>query len=314
MTDKLKKIIQFIWPVAAFCLFLFVFFKYAYADNSLGNDAFKYLDKTLPSFGGANGSTGQDVAVNVVRRGISLIKYMIGGVAMIFGLIYAMSFVFARGKEDTISKARTNFLWLLLGFVIIMAADQVASIFNPETAKSDKLIDFQAGRDLLRNAANYIKWLFGSVIVLLMTMSGLRMVTSRGKEEILKKQKENLFFSGIGMLVILLASNIVDAVYYLNGDDYKAAQASVGITQIGGIIKLLLVFLGPVAILFTIYAGFMYLTALDNEDSAKKARKMIVAGVTGIVIIYAAYALVNTFIKVPSVPAAPTATTAAPTS
>ena len=302
MIDKLKKIIRFIWPVAAFCLILFVLLNYAHAQSSLGDDAFKYLDSQLPSFTSPEGASGQDTVMLIIKKAISLTKYLVGGVALIMGLIYAMSFIFARGKDDVITKARTNFLWLLMGFVIIMVSDQIAEIFNPVKSTSGQLINFQAGRDILRDVTNYAKWLLGSVIVLFMTISGLRMITSRGKEEILTKQKENLFFSGIGILVILLASNIVDAIYYLNGDDYKAAKASVGIAQIGGIIKLILVFLGPVAVLFTLYAGFMYLTALNNEDRTKKARGMIIAGITGIVIIYSAYALVNTFISAPLLP------------
>ena len=100
------------------------------------------------------------------------------------------------------------------------------------------------------------------------------------------------------MLVILLGSNIVNAIYVVNEEtgQVAAARAEAGITEIGGVIRLILAFLGPVAVIITIYAGFMLLTAFENEERAKKAKTMIVAGVTGIVIIYAAYAIVNTII------------------
>jgi len=62
---------------------------------------------------------------------------------------------------------------------------------------------------------------------------------------------------------------------------------------------LTLVFLGPMAIGFTIYAGIFYLMALDQEDKASKGKQMIIGGVTGVVIIYAAYALVNTIAAEP---------------
>jgi len=45
------------------------------------------------------------------------------------------------------------------------------------------------------------------------------------------------------------------------------------------------------------------MTAFENEDRAKKARKMITAGVTGIVLVYMAYALVTTFMTAPLTPA-----------
>lgn len=297
MIKKIKKILIFLWPVAVFCLLLFVGLKVAYAQGSLGSEWDQFLKGDLKSFRGPDNATGEELAASVIKRLIGIVKYIMGGVALLFGILYATSLIFARGKEESISKQKTNFLWVFMGFVVLMIAEQVAGIFNPEHATSEKLIDFKAGNDQLRDIAGYLKSLFYSIIVLLMTISGIRLITAGGNQEEIDKQKRNLTFSGIGMLVVLLASNIVNAIYVVNEETGQAsvAEAEVGITEIGGIIRLILVFLGPIAVAFTIYAGFMYLTALDNEERATKARRMIVAGITGITIIYAAYALVNTF-------------------
>jgi hypothetical protein len=222
------------------------------------------------------------------------------GVALLFGILYASSLVFARGNEDAIGKQKKNFLWAFTGFVILMVASGVSGIFNPEKATSNELINFKDARTQVLEVAKYLKWMLGSVIVLLMTVSGIRMITASGNEETIKKQKTNLIWSGIGMLVMLLASNIVNAIYVVKDGIAAPAATTTASTEIGGIIRLILVFLGPVAVLFTLYAGFFYMTALENEERAKKARAMIVAGVTGIVIIYAAYALVNTFYAAPA--------------
>jgi len=308
MTDKIIKFLKFIWPAAVFCLVLFAFLNIAYAQDSLGGWA-KYLQPILPSFNALTGATGEDIAASVIRRGITLVKYLVGAGALIMGLIYGMNFVFARGKEDVITKYRQNFLWLFIGFVIIMTAENIANIFNPEEAKANALIDFKAANDQIRQVTNYIKWLIGSVIVLFITVSGVRLVLARGNQEKITKQKNHLIYSGIGMLVLLLATNIVNAIYVFgNPDEIVAANSTVAITELGSIIRLLLVFLGPVTIIFTISAGFMYLTAFENEDRAKKARKMITAGVTGIVLVYMAYALVNTFMTAPLTPATTTVT------
>ena len=296
MSKKIIKIIKYIWPIVAFCLFLFLFFNVVQAQDSLGTGWDEYIKGVLPDFTTPTDATGEDIAASVIRRGISLLKYLIGGVALIFGLIYAMNFIFARGNEETISKYKKNFLWLVVGFLIIMVAENISNIFNPEVAKSEQLIDFAAGRDQLRDIANYLKWLFGSVIMLLITISGIRLITAGGKQETIDKEKQHLIWSAIGMLVILLATNIVNAIYVIQSPEVIiAADSTVAVTEVGSIIRLLLVFLGPIAILFTILAGFMYLTALDNEERASKAKRMIIGGVTGIVIIYISYALVNTF-------------------
>ncbi|MBN2096279.1 hypothetical protein JW752_02655 [Candidatus Peregrinibacteria bacterium] len=293
MIEKIKKSLNFLWPVALFCVMLLVFFKTVHAQSALGSAWDQFLRNDLKSFGGAPGAAGEDVAVNVIRRGISIVKYVMGGAALIFGFLYATNLIFSRGKEETISKQKTNFLWILVGFLILMLAEQVANIFNPEQSTSENLIDFEAGRDKLRDITDYLKWLFGSIIVLLMTISGIRLITAGGNQETIDKQKRNLTWSGLGILIILLASGIVNAVYVV--EEGTVAETSEGLTQIGGLIRLLLVFLGPIAIAFTIYAGFMYLTAFENEERAKTAKNMIIGGVTGIIFIYAAYALVSTF-------------------
>jgi len=305
MPKKIIKFLKFIYPVALFCFLLFAFLNFVNAQDSLGGDWSQYLENDLPSFSGPTGATGEDLAANVIRRGISLTKYLVGGAALLMGIIYGINFVLARGKEEVISKYKTNFLWLFIGFVIIMAAENIANIFNPEKATSEELIDFNAASDQLRDVTNYIKWLFGSIIVLMMTVSGVKLITAQGEQEKITKEKNNLIYSSIGMLVLLLASNIVNSIYVIKDPDtIVAAEATTGITELGGIIRLLLAFLGPVTIIFTIAAGFMYMTAFENEERAKTARRMIIAGITGIVFVYMAFALVNTFLTAPLTPVA----------
>ena len=69
--------------------------------------------------------------------------------------------VFARGKEEVITKQKTNFLYVFMGFIILIISENVAGIFNPEKATTDKLIDFEAAHDQLRDIVDYIKWLLG---------------------------------------------------------------------------------------------------------------------------------------------------------
>lgn len=55
-------------------------------------------------------------------------------------------------------------------------------------------------------------------------------------------------------------------------------------------------FLGLVAMIALIFAGFLYVTSLGNEEQAKKAKNIIVWVVLGIVVILVAFAMVNTLI------------------
>jgi hypothetical protein len=295
--QAIKKIFKIVGPIALICVGVLIVLKTAHAAESyLGTDWDKYLEGNLKTFTGAEGQTGEALAIQFVQNLIRIVRYIIGGVALVMGTIYAMMLVLARGKEETISKQRQNFIWVLIGFVILIISENVARvIFNPETATSEKLIDFGAARDQLRSITTYMKWLFGSIFVLLMAISSIRMVMSGGDEETITKQKRNLTWSFLGMLIMLLASNIVNAIYVIKEPgEIVAGSAEAVTTELSGIIKLLLAFLGPIAVIFTIFAGFYYMAAMDNEERAQKAKRMIVGGVTGIVLIYAAYAIVNT--------------------
>ena len=294
----LKKIIHHLWPTALFCAALFLLMDVVYAQSYLGEGWNQFL-QSLPGYSELEGQkSGEQLAVGFIKNGAKIVRYVLGGLAVIMGTLYGMALIFARGREQEIEKQKQNFTYVFIGFIVLIISENIASIFNPEQATAEKIIDFDAARDQLRQAVDYLKWLLGSIILLLMIISSVRMIMAGGEEEEISKQKRNITWSIIGMMVILLASNIVNAVYVINspGELVPASPQNV-MEELAGIIRLILVFLGPLAVAFTIYAGFTYLTAMDNETRAEKGKKMIIGGITGIVIIYSAYALVNTVVQ-----------------
>ncbi|MBN2306576.1 hypothetical protein JXD20_01185 [Candidatus Peregrinibacteria bacterium] len=291
--NKIIRAFRIMVPWAGFFVLLLFTVKIAHAQSYLGEGWDKYLGG-VKTFAPTTAS-GEELAIGFAKNLIRIIRNVVGGVALIMGVLYGFRLVIARGQEDVITKQKNNFLYALLGFMMLIIAENVASIFNPERATTAQLIDFDAARDQLRDITDYIKWLLGSVAVLMMVISSIRMITARGEEEAITKQKRNITWSFLGLLTIMLASNIVNSIYVLNEPaETRAAAAETGIGEFAGVIRLILVFVGPLAIIFTIYAGYIYLTALDNEDRATKGKRMIVEGVVAIVIIYGAYALVNT--------------------
>ena len=62
---------------------------------------------------------------------------------------------------------------------------------------------------------------------------------------------------------------------------------------IANIINIALGFLGIVAVVIIIYAGFKWMTAAGNEDQAGEAKKMITQAVAGLVVIFLAWVIAN---------------------
>jgi Zn-dependent protease with chaperone function len=57
------------------------------------------------------------------------------------------------------------------------------------------------------------------------------------------------------------------------------------------IVRLLLGFLGIVAILILLYGGFLWFTSAGNEEKVGQAKKVISAAIIGLVIIFISYAI-----------------------
>ncbi|MBL7021955.1 hypothetical protein ISR92_01365 [Patescibacteria group bacterium] len=57
------------------------------------------------------------------------------------------------------------------------------------------------------------------------------------------------------------------------------------------IIKVILGFLGLIAVVIILVGGFFWMTAGGNEDNVKKGRKWIINGVIGLLIVLSAYAI-----------------------
>ena len=57
------------------------------------------------------------------------------------------------------------------------------------------------------------------------------------------------------------------------------------------IIRVIMSFLGIVALILILYGGFVWMTAGGNEDKVAQAKRIIVAGFIGLIIILTAFAL-----------------------
>ncbi|NCB20853.1 MAG: hypothetical protein EOM88_02945 [Clostridia bacterium] len=62
-------------------------------------------------------------------------------------------------------------------------------------------------------------------------------------------------------------------------------------SYISGIITLVLSMLGVLFLILIIYGGFLWMTAMGNEEKAKKAKNLITDALIGLIIVLAAYAI-----------------------
>jgi len=80
----------------------------------------------------------------------------------------------------------------------------------------------------------------------------------------------------------------------VNGADF-AAKTTLGNvdlrTTVANTIRVIIGFLGIIAVVIILIGGFKWMTAGGNEDKVGEAKKLLVAGLIGLVIILMAYAI-----------------------
>lgn len=64
-------------------------------------------------------------------------------------------------------------------------------------------------------------------------------------------------------------------------------------TTIGNYIRIILTFLGVVALVLVVYAGFLWMSAGGNEEQVTKAKGILKNGVIGLVIVSLAYTITS---------------------
>ncbi|MFA6410022.1 MAG: pilin [Candidatus Buchananbacteria bacterium] len=62
---------------------------------------------------------------------------------------------------------------------------------------------------------------------------------------------------------------------------------------IGQIIKTVLSILGVIFMVYTVYAGYLWMTAAGNDEQIKKAKSIIKGSIIGLIIVLAAYTITS---------------------
>lgn len=97
-------------------------------------------------------------------------------------------------------------------------------------------------------------------------------------------------------LVLLFAPAMAQA-FDLNDWGYNKLEGKVNLGErpledtIGGVVNVVLGFLGILTTLIILWGGFKWMTSQGNTDQVQEAKKIISAGIIGLVIVLVSYAI-----------------------
>ncbi len=255
------------------------------------------------------GDTGVEMAKSLAGRLVDNARYIIGATAVLLIVISGVKLVFARGNEEVLTKQTSAIIIGMIGLFIIGLAGEIANIFDVDRGGflKDPNVMLQRAKLFSRTVEiviTFIKYIVGSFAVLFIIRNGIHLVVTGGSEEEISKDKKNILWGALGLVVILLADPIINNVFFKidtskfpgTGPVQPGIDPQALMMEIAGMTNLIAAITGPVAILSLVIGGIMYILGGNDEEKLGKAKKIIMWSLIGIVLIYGAFALVSTFI------------------
>ena len=137
------------------------------------------------------------------------------------------------------------------------------------------------------------------VVLGFLIYGGYFWMTSMGNEEKIKKSKQILTASIVGLLIVLMSLSIVNFVSDAIGVTPQNMPTDTGLfggtlnQALANIINAALTLVGVIALGTMVYGGFRWMTAAGSEEQAGEAKRILTAGVIGLIIIIISWAIVN---------------------
>ena len=197
------------------------------------------------------------------------------------------------------------FLFLILGFLVVLplfnnfaqaqcdpkSGDPMGCI--PKDVYTDKSI-----QNILIDIIDASLSLLFLVVLGFMIYGGYFWMTSMGNEEKVKKSKQILTASIVGLLIVLMSLSIVNFVSNAIGVDPQGLPTDTGLfggslnDALASIIKAALTLVGIISLAIMVYGGYRWMTSGGNEETISEAKRTLTAGAIGLTIIIIAYSVV----------------------
>lgn len=245
------------------------------------------------------------------------LKYLVGAVAVLFIIVSALKLIISQGNEDTISKQKNVMIYAVLGLILIALGDELAKVMSvacipgqSECADggflkdpSNMITQSAIFKRETRILITFVKYVIGGIAVFMFIRNGIRLIGLAGSEESVTLDKKNLIYTSVGLLLIILASTVIDKVLYIvDPSQYTTAGLAPGINpsravqEMVGFTNTAVFIVAPISIFMLIVGAVMYATAGGKEEQMTKAKKLIILTVVGMALIYGAFAIVSTVI------------------
>jgi len=253
---------------------------------------------TLPSFQDDT-TEGAGIIVATIKRFLDFFKLIVTPVAILFTVVMGFRMVTAgRENEEVATQSKNYIRYALEGLVVIFISDSLVDVLFG--SQGEVFRGGEAGAEefaaktstLLTGMYSLAETLIATIAVFVLVTAGMRYVGGSYDDDQIGKAKKQIQWALVGLFIVGIAEYVAkDILFQDQGTRLGIDEAKLLFAQLTNFIAGTM---GTVAFASLLYAGYLYVTGVQNEDNVNKAKNIIMWSLGGIVIALAALAITNT--------------------
>lgn len=202
---------------------------------------------------------------------------------------YAVRMVLTAQNDDALTQASTSFINAFVGFAIIACSAAFAAAFATTGFSGVPRTGVQPGllQGSIVSVSNFMIEMSAGIFVLMIVISGIRMVTTLGDQGAFDKAKKILAINCGGVALMLLAATLVNGVSSTNSGFINEELIGIG--------QFLLTLFGFLCVVALIIAGIFLIVSID-EGNKDKAKKIVIGTLITLVLVFILYTLILAFV------------------
>lgn len=160
-------------------------------------------------------SDGSDVKAyvwTIVLNVMGLITGLIGYLAIAFVIWGGILYMIGQGDPGKIAKGKKTIQNSIIGLIITMTASILSGSIASIVASARESATKTSGQEFFQSLFNKVFVWSGVVAVIMIVYGGIQYTTSAGNSAGVAKAKSTIIYSVVGLLVVILAAAIVNAV------------------------------------------------------------------------------------------------------
>lgn len=239
---------------------------------------------------------------NIGFRILTIVKRVLMGLLVIFMVYTGAMMIMSMGSdEERLSASKRQIWYALVALVFINIPGTLyesfykdssttvgnninISAFEDESTETtgNLFFDFLVfGHTLNNQIVMFLEVMIFIAAVFMLTVAGIQLLTSRGREEKMKEAKNKILYTILALIFV----GIIEAWKRLA----FGWVISDGVSLFSSLANLALFFAAPVAIFFLSLAAYYLITANGDEERVKKSKSIVVNTVLATLILLAAY-------------------------